>query len=581
MMRRRKLVVMASLLSMLGIGNPGWAQDPSSPPEQPESSSSRAEQSPPQEGVAGPDQVQSRGLEVFGCPLSLDAGAMSRCFQRVLDREGDRIRDQMQREFDRNPFLAKLDHERKILQAVAQLPLQPLMTCLKNAPNQAQTDIGAQVQRWVADPGNYAEDAIQYALAQIRGDLAAILREEMQARQFLSTSPTPSQAWDRSVQMFDRLSQRSAGTRCLMQFISPHLPKLKQAMVQSHSAIASQFQQIFDPQTVAVVHQTRAQTVGRTLVAAAGGKPRPVSVAGTSVPVAPAPLAALPLTPPSAPLMQVKPGLIAPRGLSEEAASGPSAGEGEVTSRGTIQLGGGYSLRTPDPPPPPPLSDLVPEKASLAKMAKGMLAEALLDANFMQQLSTKVNQVAQVGTNPQAAQTAIVELRTLISLAQSVPPDARFDFGWEVLRYAGHRTLDQYGTSQAMANGTVLKDMVVLGVMAQCGIFPFVGGVTCAPPVWLAEVIAGTVVESISDSLLEGEHKDLDRVMTDAKGPIRAGRDPLEVQATTGSMGVLVRELPNRDEVIAFADGLLQNMYGPLLAYHQQVLMLAEAAVRR
>ena len=198
--------------------------------------------------------MQSRGLEVFGCPLSLDAGAMTRCFQRVLDREGDRIRDQMQREFERNPYLAKLEYERKILQAATQLPLQPLMTCLKSAPNQAQVDIGAQVQRWMTDPGDFAEDAIQYVLAQTRSDLAILLREEVQARQFLAGPLTPVQTWDRSMQMFDRLSQRNAGTRCLMQFLSPHLPRLKQAMVQSNTAIASQVQQIFDPQTVAVVH---------------------------------------------------------------------------------------------------------------------------------------------------------------------------------------------------------------------------------------------------------------------------------------------------------------------------------------
>lgn len=565
------------LFMLFALNVPAWAQEtPSSGPAQAENPSAERQATSPQDPAAGGDQVQSRGLEVFGCPLSLDAGAMTRCFQRVLDREGDRIRDRMEREFERNPFLAKLDHERKILQAAAQLPLQPLMTCLKNASNQAQADLGAHVQRWIANPGNYAEDGIEQLLAQTRGDIAAILREDMQVRQLSSTPLTPAQTWDRSVQMVDRLSQRNAGTRCLMQFISPHLPKLKQAMVQNSAALTSQIQQIFDGPTVAMLHQTRAQTVGRSLVAVAGGKPRPVQVTGTGTPTVSAPRAPL-----SSPLTQARPGLVMPRGLSEETRPESPAGESDVTSRGTIPLGGGYKLVTPDPPPPPPLADVVPDKASLAKMAKGMVAEVLLDAKSLQLLSTKVNQVAQVGTNPQTAQTALAELRQLISQAQAVPPDARFDFGWEVLRHAGHRSLDQYGTTGSLLSWTMLKDMVGIGVMAQCGLFPFVGGITCATPALFADFIALSVIESIGDAALESEHKDLDRVMNEAKAPIRAGRDPREVQATTGSMGVLVRELPNRDEVIAFADGLLQNLYGPLFAYHQQVLVLAEAATRR
>jgi hypothetical protein len=219
-------VLVISLLMMLCAH--GWAQEglPSTP-AQTETAPSETEATKPQDGFTGEDQIHSQGLEVFGCPLTLDAGATTQCFRRVLDREGDRIRDQMQRDFDRNPFLAKLEHERKILHAANQLPLQPLMNCLKNAPNQAQTDIEAQVQRWLANPGVYTKDVVEQVLTQTRSDLSAIFREEIQARHMSRAPLSPAQSWDRSVEMLDRLSQRNPAFRCLMQALLPHLSQVK------------------------------------------------------------------------------------------------------------------------------------------------------------------------------------------------------------------------------------------------------------------------------------------------------------------------------------------------------------------
>jgi hypothetical protein len=130
-------------------------------------------------------------------------------------------------------------------------------------------------------------------------------------------------------------------------------------------------------------------------------------------------------------------------------------------------------------------------------------------------------------------------------------------------------------------DGILLKNFFGVGVMAQCGLFPFVGGVTCAPTVLFTELVASQIILDLGASWAADEHKDLDRVMTEAKGPIRSGRKPADLQIGPGPMGYMLRELPNKEEVIAFADSLLQNMYGPLFAYHQQVLVLAEAAVRR
>lgn len=554
---------------------PGWAQEgPSSTTANPEISPPETEATTPQGGAMGEDQIHSRGVEVFGCPLSLDAGAMTRCFRRVLDREGDKIRDHMQREFDRNPFLAKLEHERKILQAATQLPLQPLMTCLKNAPNQAQTDLGAQVQRWLANPGVYSKDAVEQVLAQTRSDLSAIFREEVQARQISRAPLSPAQSWDRSVEMLDRLSQRNPAVRCLMQPLLPHLSQMKQVMVQNQAALASQFRQIFDPSTVNVAHQMQAQSVGRVLLTVAGGQPRPQAAAGPAGTPGPS------FRPIAPPIAQVQPGLIKPRGITENVEADTPAEADEVTSRGTIPLGGGYKLITPKPPPPPPLSEVVPDKGTLAKMVKGMAAERLLDASFLQTLSTKVNRVVQVTTDAQASRQAIEDLRQFIAQAQVLPPDIRFDFGWEVLRYAGHQSLDQR-SDPGLANGIILKDLFGVGVMAQCGFFPFVGGITCAPTVLFADMFATAIMLDLGASWAADEHKDLDRVMTEAKGPIRSGKKPEDLQTGPGPMRYMLKELPNKEEVIAFADSLLQNMYGPLFAYHQQVLLLAEAAVRR
>jgi hypothetical protein len=565
----------ALIIAMLMmLSSPGWAQEsPSSTTVQVETSPAQTETTAPQEGATGDDQIHTRGLEVFGCPLSLDAGAMTRCFQRVLDREGDRIRDQMQREFDHNPYLAKLDHERKILQAAAQLPLQPLMNCLKNVPNQPQADLGAQVQRWLANPGTYSKDAVEQVLAQTRSDLSAIFREEVQARQISRAPLSPAQSWDRSVEILDRLSQRNPAVRCLMQPLFPHLSQMKQVMVQNQSALASQFRQIFDPSTVGVAHQMQAQSVGRVLLTVAGGQPRPQAAAGSTGTPGPS------FRPTAPPIAQVQPGLITPRGITENVEADTPAAD-EVTSRGTIPLIGGYKLVTPKPPPPPPLSDIVPDKGTLAKMVKGMAAERLLDASFLQTLSTKVNQVVQVKTDAQASQQAIEDLRQFIAQAQVLPPDVRFDFGWEVLRYAGHRSLDQR-SDPGLPGMTLLKDFFGVGVMAQCGLFPFVGGITCAPTVLFADLVANGMMLDLAASWAADEHKDLDRVMSEAKGPIRSGRKPEDLQIGPGPMIYMMRELPNKEEVIAFADVLLQNMYGPLFAYHQQVLVLAEAAVRR
>ena len=566
----------ALVITMLMVlSSPGWAQEGlSSTTAQTETSPAQTEAATPQEGATGEDQIHTRGLEVFGCPLSLDSGAMTSCFRRVLDREGDRIRDQMQREFDRNPYLAKLEHERKILQAATQLPLQPLMNCLKNAPNQAQTDLGAQVQRWLANPGVYSKDAVEQILAQTRSDLSAIFREEVQARQISRAPLSPAQSWDRSVEMLDRLSQRNSAVRCLMQPLLPHLSQMKQVMVQNQAALASQFRQIFDPSTVNVAHQMQAQSVGRVLLTVAGGQPRPQAAAGSTGTPGPS------FRPTAPPIAQVQPGLIKPRGITENAEADIPAAEDEVTSRGTIPLIGGYKLTTPKPPPPPPLAEVVPDKGTLAKMVKGMAAERLLDASFLQTLSTKVNRVVQVTTDVQASRQAVEDLRQFIAQAQVLPPDMRFDFGWEVLRYAGHQSLDQK-IDPGLVNGIVLKDFFGVGVMAQCGLFPFVGGVTCAPTVLFAQLVASQIILDLGASLAADEHKDLDRVMTEAKEPIRSGRKPEDLQIGPGPMIYMMRELPNKEEVIAFADGLLQNMYGPLFAYHQQVLVLAEAVVRR
>ncbi|MGE0474193.1 MAG: hypothetical protein AB7P17_11225 [Nitrospirales bacterium] len=565
----------ALVISLLMMSSaPGWAQEnPTFMTAQSETAPAQSDAPAPQDEASGEDQIHSRGLEVFGCPLSLDAGAMTRCFQRVLDRETDKIRNHMQREFDRNPYLAKLEHERKILQAATQLPLQPLMTCLKNASSQAQTDLGIQVQRWLANPGAYSKDAVEHVLAQARSDLSAIFREEMQARQNSRAPVSAAQAWDRSVEMLNRLSQRNPAVRCLMQPLLPHLSQMKQVMVQNQSALSSQFRQVFDPSTVAVAHQMQAQSVGRVILTVSGGRPRPPAAAGTTgTPV--------PSFRPTAPAMAIQPSLIKPRGIMEKPEGDMPAETDEVTSRGTIPLGGGYKLTTPEPPPPPPLADVVPDKDALAQMVKGMAAERLLDAGFLQNLSTKVNRVVQVATDGQASQQAIEDLRQFITQAQVMPPDLRFDFGWEVLRFAGHQRLDQKSDSGLMG-GFLLKDLFGVGVMAQCGIFPLVGGITCAPTVLFADLFATATIFDLEASWAVDEHKDLDRVMTEAKGPIRSGKKPEDLQIGPGPMRTMLRELPNKEEVIAFADSLLQNLYGPLFAYHQQVLVLAEAAVRR
>lgn len=570
-MRFYPALVISLLMMLCATGRA--QEDPHSTTAQTETAPPETEATKPQGGPSGEDQIHSRGLEVFGCPLTLDAGAMTRCFRRVLDREGDRIRDQMQREFDRNPFLAKLEHERKILQAATQLPLQPLMNCLKNTPNQAQTDLGPQVQRWLANPGVYSKDVVEQVLAQTRSDLSAIFREEVQARHMSRAPLSPVQSWDRSVEMLDRLSQRNPAFRCLMQPLLPHLPQMKQVMVQNQAALASQLRQIFDPSTVNVAHQMQAQSVGRVLLTVAGGQPRPQAPAESTGTPSPS---FRPIAPPA----QLQQGLIKPRGITENTTAGIPVAEDEVTSRGTIQLGGGYKVITPKPPPPPPLADVVPDKGALAKMVKGMAAERLLDASFLQTLSTKVNQVVQVKTDAQASQHAIEDLRQFIAQAQVLPPDMRFDFGWEVLRFAGHQSLDQ-NSDPRLSSNILLKDFFGVGVMAQCGLFPFVGGVTCAPTVLFADFLGTAFMLDLEASWAADEHKDLDRIMTEAKGSIRSGRKPEDLQTGPGPMINMVRELPNKEEVIAFADSLLQNMYGPLFAYHQQVLVLAEAVVRR
>jgi hypothetical protein len=192
---------------------------------------------------------------------------------------------------------------------------------------------------------------------------------------------------------------------------------MKQVMVQNQAALASQFRQIFDPSTVNVAHQMQAQSVGRVLLTVAGGQPRPQAPAESTGTAGPS------FRPIAPPIAQVQPGLIKPRGITENTEADIPAAKDEVTSRGTIPLGGGYKLITPKPPPSPPLAEVVPDKGALGKMVKGMAAERLLDASFLQTLSTKVNQVVQVKTDVQASQQAIADLRQFIAQAQVLPSD--------------------------------------------------------------------------------------------------------------------------------------------------------------
>ncbi len=303
----------ALIITMLMmLSSPGWAQEsPSSTTVHVETSPAQTETTAPQEGATGDDQIHTRGLEVFGCPLSLDAGAMTRCFQRVLDREGDRIRDQMQREFDHNPYLAKLDHERKILQAAAQLPLQPLMNCLKNVPNQPQADLGAQVQRWLANPGIYSKDAVEQVLAQTRSDLSAIFREEVQARQMSRAPLSPAQSWDRSVG--DTRSVEPTQSCRSVSDAAPVASSLSNETGHGAKSVGIGITISSDIRSLngGVAHQMQAQSVGRVLLTVAGGQPRPQAPAGSTGTAGPS------FRPIAPSIAQVQPGLITPRGITE------------------------------------------------------------------------------------------------------------------------------------------------------------------------------------------------------------------------------------------------------------------------
>lgn len=543
----RAIVMLGCVLT--GLGTPlAFSQESSSPSE------------------VNSDDIQSRGLSVGGCEITYknglpDLNALKSCINGKISKINsdakkatDAAKAQAQ-EFQtqlnnlkNSPFLAKLDGERRMLEAVRTLNLEPFFTCLAQSQS-LQPQFTSRIQLLASNPGKFAADLTNeiWTIAQQRSQ--ALMAEHLQA---LRTSGGPgdlNQVADRSIRLFTQLANEHPVTRCITPRLNSQIAMIKQASLQLAPQMEARLKQTFDQVFAPVMYETVGKALGTMLKS---------------------------LTQLQPPRSQTT---IRPRGIPDDQATSQTSDSepnDPVSSRNVPMAVAGKVIQflTPD---------------EIESVANGIAFQHIFTKDFAE-ARAHIDQLALSVGNPATNQVALTRLRQVLTRQDVIPEVLRFEVGHAILRFAGHKFIDcslpNCGGDivvQLLGASALLKDVVVEIISAVCSLADIVGGGVCGVGETMTPnaVYDTFVLPAIQKAAILGLHGAFDGVMNLHHDAILNGFDPRTRGRQNDPLLALLDLLPTKEVVVFFADSQVRDMHSAFKTYNASVLKLAEVATRR
>lgn len=228
------------------------------------------------------DEIQSRGVSIAGCEIKYKTGlpdfnALKSCINGKIDKVQDDAKKAtdaakaqtqgIQSELNNlknSPLLAKLEGERRMLEAVRTLNLEPFFTCL-NQNQSLQPQFTSRIQLLASNPGKFAADLTNeiWTIAQQRSQ--ALMSEHLQALRTPAGPGDFNQVADRSIRIFTQLASEHPVTRCILPRLNPQIAMIKQSALQIAPQLEARMKITFDQSIAPVLNDIVAKAMGTML----------------------------------------------------------------------------------------------------------------------------------------------------------------------------------------------------------------------------------------------------------------------------------------------------------------------------
>lgn len=449
-----------------------------------------------------------------------------------------------------NPLVAKLESEIQTLEAVRKLNLEPLFRCLAQASGQASANVTQLVHRFSTNPADFGNGVFTEALQQWEQNFREIMSEQLQ----LLNSPRGGdlqgpQIVDMALRSMDKLAQKQPATRCLAQFVRPHMNALRNMSVQLQQTMTTQGQRIFQTQVAPILYGALSKQIGDILHAALNTYLVPV---------------------PSSPIRS--------RGLDD-----PALTERDPASSDDLIRSRGLSDGTKDV-----LKDLLPGLKDIKTITQAVLADHLLNPRDLYAASTHLQALTKALNSPSQRQAELQSLQAALNPNSPWTEALYIDIGMEILRVVGDHYIDSTkpgGGTFLISKGTGLLNLgevtVADVVQGMAGLVPEVGSfVADVIRIGPDAVFQMLVRDLLNDSILTGLHFSFNTVIDEAKDALKQGRPMATIQGRAGPLSALLPYLPSKQQVMILADTHTKDVKQALMQYNRSVLQLAETVIR-
>lgn len=526
------------------------------------------------------DQIQSRGINVFGCELSLDANAVKRCLDnkiddmvkdatRGLNRQVDDLRGAIDN-LGRTPILGcritpdvrqtadclnnKVEHQVAIEVAKAKAVAE---TQAKNLERQKDA-----LERQLADLQKMplvgaAAGQLKNELDTINACLAAASsaqRDVLQLTQRFAANPPAfppylmTEVWQQMEANFDVVMQEElAGLRASA--LNGKLPEVDVVLDRSLRALKKLGDR--DPSAKCVYAGLEPHIPA--MKQAARGVQQQIADKAMR-------------------LLQTKvlPAILDPVGQQM----------GQVFGQLMQSDAAGGSLGA-----------LLPDQRELDRIIRGVAAEQLIRPSHISKVAQKVRAMSASLGNPQQTQASLQALQRALDKQEIWPEEVAIQVAMEILRFSGHKWIDSdmpgagaFVANLAVSTISTSKDTVGNVVEAACGLIPEAGAAACSIFKELVEVAYNYVTpEAMKIVISKTMHGALDQGINEIAKAYIQKYDPRQARQNLGPFASIVNAFPTRELVIGFAtkDRSIREMQLALFDYNDSVRQFAETAARR
>lgn len=237
------------------------------------------------------------------------------------------------------------------------------------------------------------------------------------------------------------------------------------------------------------------------------------------------------------------------------------------------------------------LAPLLPNQKELDRIIRGVAAEQLIRPTHIRNVAQKVRAMSAALGNPQQSQASLHALQRALDKQEIWPEEVAIQVAMEILRFSGHKWIDSDmpGAGAFVANLAVstmgtTKDTVGNVVESACGLIPEAGAAICSIFKELIEVGYNYVSPPAMKMLISNTmHGALDQGINEIAKAYIQKYDPRQARQNLGPFASIVNAFPTREVVIGFAtkDRSIKEMQLALFDYNDSVRQFAETAVRR